>query len=338
MSNDKLRTLGDLAKLSGVSIATVSRALHDSPAVNDATKRHIWQLAHEHEFPLHRYALSHSLSAEATIAVVVPRPQGRAAKLSDPFVMELMAGIGDAARERNCDFVVSHRAPADYEDLSELIANDRADGIIFLGQSTLHEHYNRLADRQKRFVVWGGELPGQNYCSVGSDNHAGGRRATRHLIRLGRRRIVFLGDIEAPEAAQRFEGYKQALEEANIAFDPALHIPAHFEIEASESVVDGLVHSDIRFDGIVAASDLIALGAVRALQRDGLRVPDDVSVIGYDDVAFARFATPALTTIAQDTARAGRLLVSKLLGGKNLSAPLSERLETSLIVRQSCGG
>ena len=329
--------LEDIAALAGVSISTASRALNDSPAVNARTKQLIWKLAREHDYPFRRYMPAGPIGATGTIALVVPRPQGREGQLDDPFFLELLAGISDAARDRGCDVLVSHFAPTSFDDLSAAMTTSRADGVIFLGQSSLHHAFNRLATSEARFAVWGAQLPDQAYCSVGSDNLAGGRRATLHLARLGRRRIVFLGDTEAPEVTQRVRGYQEALEAAGLEPDPALLVPAHFTVESSEAAVDALLARGEPFDGIFAASDLIALGAVRALLHAGRNVPGDVSVVGYDDVPFARFSRPALTTVRQDTARAGRLLISKLLDAGSAEMR-SERLPTELIVRESCGG
>jgi DNA-binding LacI/PurR family transcriptional regulator len=337
MSRDSVR-LEDLAALAGVSIATVSRALNDSAAVNARTKQQIWKLAREHGYAFRRNMPSGPIGAEAVIAIVIPRPQGRSSRLTDPFILELVAEIGEAARDRGCDFLVSHVAPTNQDDLNALMTTNRADGIIFLGQSTLHREFNQLAKSESRFVVWGAQLPDQAYCSVGSDNLMGGRRATAHLARLGRRRIVFLGDTEAPEVQQRFQGYLEGLRRAGLEPDPALVVPAHFEVEAAEASVDALLARRTIFDGVVAASDMIALGAVRALSRAGLSVPGDVSVIGYDDVQFARYGNPALTTISQHTEKAGRILVSKLLSSGGSEDIRSERVPTDLIVRESCGG
>jgi DNA-binding LacI/PurR family transcriptional regulator len=334
----KVTRLEDLAKLAGVSIATASRALNDSPAVNKRTKQTIWKLAREMDYPFRRYMPAGPIGAEGTIAIIVPRPQGRELHFSDPFFLELFAGVGEATRERGCDFLVSHIAPANFEDVASAMETSRADGVIFLGQSTLHSAYNRLAETDARFVVWGAQLPDQAYCSVGSDNLLGGRRATLHLARLGRKRIVFLGDIEAPEAMQRHRGYQDALDQLKMPFDPDLVVPAHFEIESAEGAVDALIHRGIAFDGVVAASDLIALGAVRALKHAGKSIPQDVSVIGYDDVPFARYASPSLSTISQNTAKAGRMLVSKLLDAGGQKTGRSERIPTDLIIRESCGG
>ena len=334
----RVTRLEEIARLAGVSITTVSRALNDSPAVNRKTKQLIWKLAREHNYPFRMYMPSGPTAAAATIAIVIPRPQGREWSLSDPFVLGLVAGVGEAARQRGCDFIVSHVAPAGSEDLAELMATNRVNGVIFLGQSSLHAAFNRLAESETRFAVWGAQLPNQAYCSVGSDNPLGGRRATLHLARLGRRRIVFLGDAEAPEAMQRYQGYLEGLAQSGLKADPQLAVPAHFELEAAEASIDALLGRSVPFDGIVAASDLIALGAIRALLRAGLAVPRDVSVVGYDDVPFARYSRPALTTVRQDTALAGRLLVSKLLNADPGGELRSERLPTDLVIRESCGG
>jgi DNA-binding LacI/PurR family transcriptional regulator len=328
-----------VALLAGVSVSTASRALNDSSAINRQTKQRIWKLAREQNYPFRDYMPAGPIGAEATIAVVVPRPQGRDFMLRDPFFLDLLSGLAEAARERACDLLVSHVAPFSYEELSVVMSTSRAAGVVFLGQSMLHGAFNRLAEEESQFVVWGAQLPDQNYCSVGSDNVAGAARATSHLARLGRTRIMFLGDVDDPEPAQRHAGYLEALEKAGIKPDRALSVPAHFEVESAEAALDALIRDGVAFDGIVAASDVIALGAIRAMRRAGISTPQDVSVVGFDNVRFARYATPTLTTVAQDTSTAGRLLVSKLLdAGSGRIRSRSERLPTDLIVRESCGG
>ena len=330
--------LEDLAEIAGVSIATVSRALNDSPAVNEQTKREIWNLARKNGYNL-RPTMPTSLDrAAATISIIIPPPQGREGWLLDPFFQELIGSVGEAARERKCDLLISHAAPQNYDDLSRLLELNQSEGVIILGQSFLHERLNRLVGHSTRFVVWGGELPGQRYCSVGTDNVRGGKRATAHLARLGRKNIAFFGDTEAPEIGQRYDGYRLALEAAGLPFEPALVSPAHFKIESAEAAVDALVSSRTKFDAIFASSDMIALGAIRALQRHGISVPGEVSVVGYDDVQLARYNRPALTTIRQDLSKAGSLMVAKLLNASSPQDMVSERLPTDLIMRESCGG
>lgn len=329
--------LEDLASIAGVSIATVSRALNNSPAVNDETKRRVWKIAREQNYHFRPSMPALISGADATIAVVIPALQGRQTRMSAPFFQELITGIAEAARASNCDLLISHVDLDSHDDLASLMAANRADGVIFLGQTLLHDRLNQLAETEHRFVVWGAELPGQKYCSVGSDNFRGGARATSHLLNLGRRRIVFLGDTSPSEVQLRYEGYVDAYRRAGMAVDPALLIAAQFGINYAEAAVDGLIRRGLEFDGIFAAGDLIALGAIRSLAKAGRTVPGDVAVVGYDDIQLAAYASPALTTVAQNMEHAGRLMISKLLSATEHGPPGSERLPTDLIVRESCG-
>ena len=335
MSNANGTTrLEDIAQLAGVSVSTASRALNDHPAISVRTKQKIWALAREHEYPFRRHMPSGPIGSEGSVVIVTPHLRGRPLPLSHPFFLELLASIGEAARARDCDFTVSHTAPSSFDDLVLTTTTSRANGVIFLGQSMLHDELNRLADTGTRFVVWGAQMPKQKYCSVGSDNLLGGRRAAAHLVRLGRKRIMFLGTTD-PEAMLRRRGYREALEDGGIALDPDLIVPVDFEMEPAESAVGRMIRRGVAFDGIVASSDLIALGALRALRQAGMSVPRDVSVVGYDDMLLARLSTPALTTIRQDTQEAGRILVQHVLDSDPDNQPLL--LPTDLIVRESCG-
>ena len=327
-------TLEDLAALAGVSASTVSRALNDHPLISNRTKQRIWALAREHDYPFRSSMATAPIGAEGSIAIVTPHTRGRPLPLSHPFFLELLASIGEAARARGCDFTVSHLSPESFDDLVVATTTIRASGVIFLGQGQLHDAFNRLAETPARFVLWGAQLPAQRYRSIGSDNGMGGRRATLHLTRLGRRRIAFLGGTD-PEASQRRRGYLDALGEAGLRADPALVLPVEFELDSAEAAVGHLLGAGIAFDGVVAGSDLMALGAIQAIQRAGLTVPDDVSVVGYDDMLLSRLSTPKLTTIRQDTQEAGRLLVSSIL--EPAQARLATRLPTELVVRESCG-
>lgn len=329
--------LEDLAMIAGVSIATVSRALNNSAAVNDETKRRVWRIAREQNY-LFRPTMPALLSdATATIAIVIPAPEAHQTQASDPFFQELIGGIAEAARASSCDILISHLSPRSQDDLASLMTANRADGVIFLGQSQLHDRLNKLAETESRFIVWGADLPGQKYCSVGSDNLRGGARATSHLLNLGRRRIAFLGDTSVAEVQQRFEGYVEAHRRAGLPVDPSLAVPAQFEVSFAESAVDGLIARGCDFDGIFAAGDLIALGAIRSLLKAERRVPDDAAVVGYDNIQLSAYSHPSLTTISQDMNRAGRLMLSKLLSASETSPMRSERLPTELIVRESCG-
>lgn len=329
--------LEDLARIAGVSTATISRALNDSPHVNQNTKRRIWKLAQEHNYALRPSMPAILSGATASIAIVIPMQPDREGRTADPFFLELIAGVSRAAREVNCDIIVSHLAPKNFDDLSSLISTNRSSGIIFLGQSFLHDRFNRLTETDGRFVVWGAELSGQLYGSVGTDNVRGGQRAIEHLLRLGRKRIVFLGDTEEPEINQRFQGYCTALQAAGHQVDMDLVTQSRYMTEAASASIDSLLAREVSFDAVFATSDLLAIGAMRTLQQAGRSVPGDVSVVGYDNIQMARYASPALTTVSQDMVTAGRVMVSKLFSGLDSRDIPSERLPTDLIIRESCG-
>ncbi len=327
-------TLEDLARLAGVSISTVSRALNNQSAISTQTKQRIWALAKSHNYPIRAPIHAAVEGVDKAIEIVMPHLQGRPLPLWHPFLLELIANIGEAARARDCDFTVSHVTPVNFDDLVRATSAGRVDGVIFLGQSTLHEALNQLTETGVRFVVWGAQVAGQRYRTIGSDNLVGGRRATAHLCRLGRRRILFVGGADL-ETQQRRRGYLEALREHGIQHDPELVAAVHFELDAAEAAVTRLLNRGVSFDGVFAASDLIALGVIRALRRAGLSVPADVSVVGYDDILLSQLSVPALSTIRQDTRRGGSLLVSSILDG---DSDLQGLLPTDLIIRESCGG
>lgn len=332
-----LHRLEDLAELAGVSISTISRALSGSQLVNKATRQKIIELAQKNNYQGRFSDRLVNETITGTVSVIIPPPHGRESCLADPFLLSLIGSIGDALKEKDCDMLLSHYDLSDYHNALELISSGRADGLIVLGQSSLHANLNEMAKSFAPFVVWGGQLKGQHYCTVGSDNRQGGRRATNHLLRMGCQHIAFVGDTESPEANLRYMGYLDALKEKDITPDPNLMRPAHFYPESAMETIDTLLEEGTPFDGIVAASDMIAIGAIRALNNAGLSVPKDISVIGYDDVPLAAYTNPALTTVRQDTAKAGRMMVSKLqrlIKGEKVK---SSFLPTDLIIRESCG-
>lgn len=172
---------------------------------------------------------------------------------------------------------------------------------------------------------------------VGSDNRLGGRQATAHLLEQGCRSIVFLGDVRFPEIRQRFEGYRDALTAAGIAIDDELVLPAPFDIERAREATGPLIDLYPHFDGLFAASDMIALAAISALQQQGLKVPGDVAAVGFDDIPSAEYVYPSLTTVRQDIPRAARLIAERLLGLIDGQQANSAVIETELVVRESCG-
>jgi DNA-binding LacI/PurR family transcriptional regulator len=223
---------------------------------------------------------------------------------------------------------------ADYQD------SKKADGLILLGYGDYIEYLlklEQLVAQGTRFVRWGAVLPGQPGISIGCDNHEGGRCVTRHLLDIGRRRVAFLGHASEhyPEFQERHRGYVEMLGESGIRAREALHVDAVSTERSGYEAITELLKRGEAFDGVFCASDLIAIGAMRALQEHGTRVPEDVAVTGFDDVPSASFANPPLTTVQQDTKLAGQLLVDSLLSLIHDEVVESQMMPAKLVLRGS---
>jgi len=327
--------MSDLAKIAGVSESTVSRALADHPTVAQATRVRIKALASELGYRINPIARSLRAGRSGVIAVVVPLQHDRSGHLTDPFMMTMLTYLADELTSRGYSMLLSKAVQESGTWLDATLAQSIAEGLVIIGQSHEHEAINAAAERGAPLVAWGAQMPGQAYPCVGSDNHAGGLIATRHLIRQGRRRIAFLGDERLPEVAHRYAGYREALATAGIDDDPRRHLRAPFDADEAYRAFRGLLAQDVPLDGVVAASDVIAISAIRALNDRGIRVPQDVSVVGYDDVPLAQYTHPALTTVRQDLQRGAELLTLSLIERINGGSPRPAPIEPSLVIRES---
>jgi DNA-binding LacI/PurR family transcriptional regulator len=331
----RVRTIADIARLAGVSPGTVSRALSGSPLVREVTRDRIRALAREHDFRLNITARNLRTQRTGAIGVVIPLGHEKGQHVSDPFFMTLLGYLADALTERGHDLLLSRVIPTSPDWLSAIVDSGRVDGVIVVGQSDQSEILDEVAARYLPMVVWGAHLAGQVHCSVGSDNRIGGAIATRHLIARGCTRLAFFGDAIAPEIGQRLDGCRDALRAANL--ETAIEVlPAHLTPEtAHPAILAWLAQLDTPPDGIVAASDVIAMSALRALAERGLKVPDDVRVMGYDDLSLAAQTTPPLSTIRQDLLAGAAHLVDLLFRRIAGEATESVVLVPQLVVRGS---
>jgi DNA-binding LacI/PurR family transcriptional regulator len=304
----------DIARLAGVSVSTVSRALNGSELVNAETRQRVADLARSLNYSINFGARNLRLQENKTVAVVVPYDANSRQHISDPFFLSIVGSIADALTDRGYDMLLS-RVDAEHLDLaSHWFDSGKAIGVVLIGQWRQHDQLNEMAARKLPLVVWGGEMPQQLYCSVGGDNRLGGELAARHLLALGRRRIAFIGDAKLPEVWLRREGYVQALRDAGLQPDPALELAAPFEPGVATDVVREFCMARRDFDAVVCCSDVLALLTIQALRTVGRSVPDDVALIGYDDMPLAAYCDPPLTTVHQPVAEAGAELVEALLG------------------------
>ena len=328
----------DIARLAGVHVSTVSRALAGSPLVERQMREAILKIAHAHGYVVNRVARNLRTSRTQTLSVVIPLAHERGQALTDPFFTDMLAHLADEITRRGYGMHLEKILPPMTNWLPKLIAARRSDGIIVIGQSTEHGTLEKAAATFAPLVVWGGHLPNQSYCVVGTDNVSGARMATEHLLASGRRRIVFVGDPSIPEIRLRCDGYKLALKRAPRGGAAPHVIKAHMTPEAAHAAMQRFIASGMKFDAVFAATDIIAISSMRAIAASGLSIPRDVAVVGFDDIAMAAHVHPSLTTVRQDLARGATLLVDLLLRRAAGEATKSVVLPGELVVRESSGG
>ena len=329
----------DIAYLAGVSQPTVSRALRGSPTVNEETRKRILAIATELNYKVDKNASSLRRQQSYTLALLFfedPTPDD---SLINPFFLSMLGSLTRACGAKGYDLIVSFQEQsgnwhAEYED------SKKADGIILLGYGDYVEYSSRLSELVEQgthFVRWGAVLPGQLGVSIGCDNKQGGTDLTRHLIDEGWRRIGFVGNASEhyPEFLERYRGYAQALRESGLEADPDLQVDAITTERSGYEAANRLMERKAPFDALFCASDLIAIGAMRALQEKGFAIPRDVAIAGFDDIPVASFTNPGLTTVQQDTKTAANLLVETLLALIQGETVQSTTIAAPLVIRQS---
>lgn len=331
----------DIAYLAGVSQPTVSRALRGSSAVSLKTREKIKAIAAELKYTVDKNASSLRSQHSKTLALLFfedPTPDN---SNINPFFLAMLGTLTRQCALHQYDLLISFQQLAgdwhtEYQD------SHRADGIILLGYGDYEVYRSRLlalAEHGTHFVRWGQPGGDEPWITIGSNNHEGGRAATDYLIQRGRKNIAFIGTASsnAPEFEDRWRGYCDAHNAAGIAVRPDLQFDGFSSEGVGAGAVNAMIERGDTFDAIFASSDLIAIGAMRALSKAGLSIPDDVAVIGFDDIPLAKMTTPPLTTVTQDMQLAGEILVSTLLAriaGKEVS---SQSLPVRLVVRNSAG-
>ena len=329
----------DIAHLAGVSQSTVSRALRGSPLVNEETRRRIQAAVDELNYKVDKNASSLRARHTGTLALLFFEDPTADESHINPFFLSMLGSITRACAQRGYDLLISFQQfsrdwHADYAD------SKKADGIILLGYGdylAICDKLSKLVDQGTRCVRWGAVLPDQPDISVGCDNLSGGHAVTAHLLEQGCRRVAFLGDASShyPEFFDRYRGYAQALNEAGMEAEPVLQVNAESTERSGYDALETLLSRGVAFDAVFAASDLIAIGAMRALADHGLKVPGDVALAGFDDIPMASFVNPPLTTVLQDTQQAGEILVDNLLRLIRGEPAESAMLPAKLVVRKS---
>jgi len=334
----RIRNIAELAKLAGVSSGTVSRALAGKDLVNPETRDRIQALAREHGFHPNQMASRLRSGHTGVIGVVFPLKNEHKQNISDPFFMTLLGYLADELTEGGYDLMLSRVSPVHEGDwLDRIVDSGMLDGVLMIGQSNQFDTIERVAALYRPLVVWGAWREGQAHCAVGTDGFAGGRLAAQLLIRRGRRRLVFLGDTQEPEIAQRLEGARAAIADSTAAAGATITpLPTGLSFEGmSDRIAADLDRMDPATDAIFAASDTIAMATLRLLHERGYRVPEDIALIGFDDLPIATQTVPQLTTIRQDIARGARTMVETLMQRIAGQEAPSTVMAPRLIIRES---
>ncbi len=328
--------MAGLARLAGVSKSTVSRALADSPLVSKATKQVINDLAAKSGYTINKAARNFRLGRTGIIAVVLTLDPDSSQTTNDPFFMTIIAEIAEQLRDEGYNTLLSRERLTTSRSFLNSETCQGSDGVIFIGQGRHHDTLNELAAAGLSMVVWGAEMPGRVYPLVGSDNELGGYLACRHLISRGCQRIGFMGDLDYPEPQLRYSGYMRALKEAGYATNAQPVEPSvPFDPNSARLAMRDYLATHNHIDGLLCCSDVIAISAISILQELGKRVPEDVCVVGYDNLPLAEITYPALTSIDQDVAWGAKQLCSSLISHANQQKYSNRLAKAKLVIRAS---
>ena len=327
-------TLDEVAALAGVGRGTVSRVLNDSPQVTEATRAAVRRAIETLGYVPNRAARSLVTRRSDSVAVVISESDSRV--FTEPFFGGFIRGVTEGVAESGLQLLLAMaRTPPERERLYRFLAGRHVDGVLLASLHRDDPLPQLIAELRIPAVSVGriaGDLP-----YVDADNAGGAHAAVTHLHAIGRRRIATItGPLDMDAGAARLAGYREALAEAGAPHDEALVAVADWSEESGRAAMAGLLAAGAAPDAVFVASDLMASGAMQVLAEHGLRVPDDVAVIGFDDSTVARHTRPQLTSVHQPVSAMGqemvRLLRTAMAGG---AAPESLVLPTRLVLRES---
>lgn len=328
----KRASIKDIARIARVSHSTVSRALRGSPLISEETTARIRKIAEETGYRPSFAARSLVTSRTATIGVVVT-------SIADPFAAEVVLGIEDAANDHDYSVLLANSNAQPEREMRVVRAFEerRVDGIIVTSSRVGAIYGDMLSQARVPIVLLNNQHPSEFMHSVMIDNVTGGLDATRHLVGLGHRRVAYIGDrFGCQSDTERFGGYRSALDLAYLPFLPEYVTHGNGKPDGGAPAMESLLSLPVPPTAVFCYNDMTALGAMSAISSRGLRVPDDISVVGFDDLFVAQYSSPPLTTVRQPMRDMGRIALETLihlLGGA-ASEP-NVKIPGQLIVRQS---
>jgi DNA-binding LacI/PurR family transcriptional regulator len=326
-------SIKDIARKAGVSHSTVSRALADSPLVNAETKARIKALAHEMGYAPSAIARAMSTRRTLTIGLVVT-------SIADPFVSEVVRGIEETALDHGYSVILCNSTgDPEREIIAVRTLREKWVDAVIVTSSRVGSFYARLSEIQVPVVLINTQQPGEYSFSVRNDDLRGGQLAAEYLLRLGHRRVAYVaGPPEASSSQLRLQGCQQILHDAGASIPSGWIVQGDGRPEMGQRNVRPLLQSADLPTAIFCYNDMTAMGVISAIKEQGFGIPQDVSVLGYDDIAAAAYLDPPLTTIAQAKYTLGQKATEMTLQLiQSRAAPVQDvLLQPHLIVRASC--
>ena len=328
-------TIRDVAREAGVSVNTVSRALSNKPDVSSETRARILEVAERLGYRPNRLARGLRSNKTGTIGVIVT-------DIANPYFGALVKGVEKAAREQDYSIILQD-TDEDYEHEKEAIQvmlAERVDGLLITPVQTGTETIEKLKESGLPFVLLGRHFDDLATDYVVTDDVQGGYLATEHLIKLGHTRIAMInGPLHISSAKERFQGYTKALDRYGMELDKSLVCAGAITMEDGYAAAKALLRRSPRPTAIFCYSDFVAFGVMGAIREAGLRIPEDVAVVGYDDVQMSSCLEVSLTTVKIPKVELGKaaleLLIELLRDGNNTEHPRGIKLPVELLVRQS---
>ena len=334
-------TIKDVAQEAGVSTGLVSMALSDHPDVAVATKERVRRVAQGLDYVPNSVGQALRARRLGAIAVVIPHSSHHV--FSHPYFVEVLEGVTAVASAHDLAVVLSTgREEEDGEAAYvRLLRTRRADGVIVAAAAIGDLNISRLAASGYPLVVLGRDPHNTGIASVVIDDRGGAEAVVAHLLDVhGLRRIAHIaGPLGHRSAVDKLAGYRAALERHGLPYDPGLVAEEDYSEAGGASACERLLAAGLEFDGLFAANDQMAYGALQTLRRHGIDVPNDVAVAGFDDIELARVIQTPLTTVHQPMAEIGRRATERLislLDGQTVE-PIQLELPTTLVIRESCG-
>lgn len=335
-----MATIKDVAKLAGVSPATASQALNGRPRVNSGTRQRVVEAANKLRYAPNLNGRRLARRRAECIAVV----QGRnmSTVFSDSFYRVVLGGVAEAAQARGYSLVITPapRGGVRRGDLLRMLGQGALDGALVVGVLE-EEVLFGLRDVGLPIVLVDTYMPGTEVPAVVPSYRDGARLATEHLLRVGHRRVGLLGAaVNYPFGWETHEGYREALAAGGVGYDPAIVRRCEITVEAATVATESLLTLSEPPVALFAVTDAMAIGALRAVRERGLRVPDDLAVVGMDDIEVSAYTDPPLTTVRVPKDQMGRLAAERLIAlieGER-PFPAVAFVAGELVVRGTCGG